>query len=212
MTEYSVVIADDHQIVRDGLAEMLGSAKDLRFAVVAMAENGLEALAAVKEHRPDLLFLDISMPLASGAEILTDIKRWSPETRVVVFTGITAPGLLANMVESGVHGIFGKSTDLHKLVDVLPIILQGGHHVAPELLTLIERGQAVTTLTDRERQTLSMIVAGKTNKEIARLLNISPKTVEKHRTSLMQKLDVHSVAQLMARALQDGLIDPLADS
>ena len=207
---YNVVIADDHQIVRDGLVDMLGQAQrqlKLDFNIKAQATNGLETLALVREHRPDLLFLDISMPLASGAEIMTDIKRWSPESKVVVFTGIVAPGLLAGMVEAGVHGIFSKGDSTAAVIEALPVILGGGHHVAASLLEVIERGQQTQTLTDRERQTLNMIISGKSNKEIARVLHISAKTVEKHRTSLMQKLDVHSVAELMARALQDGLID-----
>ncbi|MEM7097818.1 MAG: response regulator transcription factor [Pseudomonadota bacterium] len=208
--EYSVVIADDHQIVRDGLVDMLAAAQaqlDLTFIVKAQATNGLETLACVRQHRPDLLFLDISMPLASGAEIMTDIKRWSPDSKVLVFTGIVAPGLLASMVENGVQAIFSKSDSTTQVLDALPIVLNGGHHIANSLLNVIEQGQRSQALTDRERQTLNMIVSGKSNKEMARILNISAKTIEKHRTSLMQKLEVHSVAELMALALRDGLID-----
>ncbi len=190
---------------------MLESAQaqhQLEFEVKAHAVNGLETLTCVREHRPDLLFLDISMPLATGSEIITDIKRWSPETKILVFTGVVAPGLLANMVASGVHGIFSKGDAPSSIAAVLPIILGGGHHVAPSLLALIEQGHQADSLTDRERQTLNMIISGKSNKEIARVMQISAKTVEKHRTSLMQKLEVHSLAELMARALKDGLIDP----
>ena len=111
MDEYSVVIADDHQIIRDGLVDMLESAAGqlgVAFDIKAHATNGLETLTCVREHRPDLLFLDISMPLATGAEIITDINRWSLDTKTLVFTGVVAPGVLANMVESGVHAIFSK--------------------------------------------------------------------------------------------------------
>ena len=211
MDEYSVVIADDHQIIRDGLVDMLESAAGqlgVAFDIKAHATNGLETLTCVREHRPDLLFLDISMPLATGAEIITDINRWSPDTKTLVFTGVVAPGVLANMVESGVHAIFSKGDAPSSIAEVLPIILEGGHHVAPSLLSLIEKGHQAESLTDRERQTLNMIISGKSNKEIARAMHISAKTVEKHRTSLMQKLEVHSLAELMARALKDGLIDP----
>ena len=214
MTNKSVVIADDHQIVRDGLRDSLTTAQStlkVTFDFVAFASNGLEALAAVKQHKPDVVFLDISMPLATGAEILTDVKRWSPDSCIIIFTGIVAPGVMASMVESGVNGIFSKAGSPEELIKHLPLLMDGGHHVAPELLATIERGQQAATLTERERQTLNMIISGKSNKEIARLLNISPKTVDKHRTSLMQKLEVHSIAQLMARALQDGLIDAYAE-
>lgn len=210
MGQYSVVIADDHQIVRDGLADMLSMAQsklDIALTLQGQATNGLEALTMVRQHRPDLLFLDIAMPLASGSEIIADVKRWSPDTKILVFTGSVAPGLLASLVDAGVHGLFSKSDATASVLQVLPVILDGGHHIAPSLLTLIEQGQQTEALTDRERQTLNMIISGKSNKEMARVLNISAKTVEKHRTSLMQKLDVHSVAELMARALRDGLID-----
>ncbi len=207
----SVVIADDHQIIRDAIRSLLTQAEAqllARFEVLACAEDGLCAIAEVKRHRPDLLFLDISMPLASGAEVIHDIRRWSPDTRIVVFTGITSPGLVASTVEAGVDGLFSKGSPAAAMIDKLPIILRGGRHIAPEFQEMIQRGQQAAALTDRERQILNMVVAGKTNKEIAQQLNISPKTVDKHRTSLMTKLDVHSAAQLMMRALKDGLIDP----
>ena len=211
---YTVVVADDHQIIRSALIHMLDNASvaERDFTVVAEATNGLEAIAAVKQHRPDVLFLDIAMPLANGVEITHDIQRWSPHTKIIVFTGVTASGLLAHIVAAGVAGVFskGESTDL--LVSQLPILMAGGHFIEPSLVDAIERGNLEGTLTERERQTLTMVVSGKSNKEIARVLSISPKTVEKHRGSLMQKLDVHSVAELMARAIQDGLIDPSANT
>lgn len=206
-----VVIADDHQIVRDALCALLEDASDpltYEFTLAAIAENGLDAIAAVKRCKPQLLFLDLSMPLAGGFEIISDVRRWSADTKIVVFTGVTAAGLLANTVEAGVNAIFPKSTPPKTVVEKLPLILQGARFVAPELVQTIERGQVLGELTDRERQTLNMILSGKSTKEIAEQLFLSPKTIDKHRVSLMKKLDVHSVAQLMARALQDGLIDP----
>lgn len=209
---YTVVVADDHDIVRKAVADVLRSQSDdsgPSFDIVAQAANGLDAIAEVKTHAPDLLFLDISMPLANGIEIINDVRRWSPDTRIVVLTGVTSSGLLAHAVEAGAQALFGKTFALDRLVEQLDLILAGGHYIDPDLLKLIERGSAAATLTHRERQTLNMIVTGKSNKEIARLLDISAKTVEKHRGSLMNKLGVRSVAELMARALKDGLIDPL---
>ena len=208
---YGVVIADDHEIVRAGIRQTLAGAPathGLHFDVLAEAVDGLEALKLVKIHRPALLFLDIAMPLASGSEILTDIRRWSPDTSVIVFTGVLAPGVLADVVASGAHGVFSKTAAPDIMLDNLKLILNGGHYVAPELVDAIDRGQQSARLTARERQTLNMIISGRTNREIGALLHISPKTVDKHRTSLMRKLNVHSVAELLARALQDGLIGP----
>ncbi|MFK8048768.1 MAG: LuxR C-terminal-related transcriptional regulator [Halioglobus sp.] len=208
---YSVVIADDHEIIREAVLDIIKQASveaGESYELLAFAENGLEAIAAVKAHKPDLLFLDVSMPLASGAEVIHDIRRWSPDTKIIVFTGVTAPGLLASLVETRVEGLFSKGSSVKAMRDKLPTIMLGGRFISPDLLDVIEQGRQGANLTERERQTLNMVVSGKTNKEIAEVLNISPKTVDKHRTALMGKLGVHSVAQLMARAIKDGLIDP----
>ena len=207
----TVVIADDHQIVRQGLRSALetpGIVTANGLNVVAEAENGFEALAEVKIHQPDLLLLDISMPMAGGAEVVLDIQRWSPETRIVILTGIHVPGQIAQLLEANVAGLFSKGDDLTELYQNLPLIVRGGRYVAASFETVLQDQQNIPSLTGRERQTLNMIVAGKTNKEIAQLLVISPKTVDKHRTSLMEKLDVHSVAELLAYAFREGLIDP----
>jgi len=209
-SQITVVVADDHEIVRSALRAKLESAEspEARFVLVGEAKNGLEAIACIKETQPDLVFLDISMPLASGLEIIHDLRRWSPHTKILAFTGVMASGLLANVTASGVDALFSKVTDLQLVFDKLPLILRGGRYIDPELVELIETGEQIPELTARERQILNMVVTGKSNKEIARLLHISPKTVDKHRTSFMQKLNVHSLAELMARAVKDGLIDP----
>ncbi|WP_108258748.1 response regulator [Mangrovicoccus ximenensis] len=203
---FSTVLADDHQIVRLGLAAQLGT--DPEFEVVAEAADGLQAIVAIRQHRPDLLLLDVQMPLAGGVEVIGEVRRWSPETRIVVLTGIAAPGLVASLVEAGVEGLFSKREDLAPLFEALPLIMRGGRKVAPFFLEAMGGAEDSAALTMRERQTLNMILKGRSNKEIAAGLGISIKTVEKHRTSLMQKLGVNSIAQLLAVALRDGLIDP----
>lgn len=206
----TVVIADDHAIIRDAIHDLLthaGNGTGSDYEIVDVAENGLAAIAAIKAHRPALLFLDISMPLAGGAEIIHDLRRWSPDTRIVIFTGVTSPSILAGILEAGADAIFSKLSPAQDMLAKLPLLLMGERYVAPELTDFIRKGQQGETLTGRERQVLNMIVTGKSNKEIALELNISRKTVEKHRGSVMLKLEVHSVAQLMVRALQDGLID-----
>lgn len=207
---FTAVIADDHQIVRDGLKMALqqkGLVEPNGINVVAEAENGFEALAAVKQFKPDVLLLDVSMPLAGGAEVVCDIRRWSGQTRIVIITGINAPGLICNLLDEGVDGMFSKAASLDELYTKLPLILRGGRYIAEPFLQTLQDKKDQSQLTDRERQTLNMIISGKTNKEIGQTLSISPKTVDKHRTSLMQKLNVHSVAELMAYALKHGLID-----
>jgi DNA-binding NarL/FixJ family response regulator len=210
--QYRAVIADDHQIVRDGLRVALekpGLVEHNAVRVVAEAENGFDALAEVKRHKPDVLILDISMPLAGGAEVITDIKRWSPDTRIVILTGIDAPGLICSLLDAGVSGMFSKGAALDELYKQLPLILRGGKYIAETFVKMVERQSLNNSLTDREHQTLNMIIAGKTNREIAEIMSVSPKTVDKHRTSLMRKLDVHSIAELIAYALREGMIDPI---
>lgn len=209
-SKFTVVIADDHALVRAGLSNALqqpGLVEENGLDVVAEAAHGIEAIELVKAHRPNLLLLDISMPLASGAEILADVRRWSPDTKVVVITAVTSPGLLSGLVEAGVEGLFSKASDNTEFFSKLPLILRGGRHIAAPLVDLMRNSNPTPSLTDRERQTLNMIVSGKSNGEIADLMGISPRTAEKHRASLKAKLGVKSAVELMARALRDGLIE-----
>ncbi|MFT7572678.1 MAG: DNA-binding NarL/FixJ family response regulator [Paracoccaceae bacterium] len=214
-SRFTAIIADDHEIVRSGLRAALetpGVVDDPPITVVAEAADGFETLAAAKQHRPDLLLLDLTMPLSGGAEIFNEIRRWSPETKVVVFSSVTAPGVLAQLIEAGVDGMFAKGGSNALLYEKLPLILRGGRFIAPDCLALIEDAPPQTDLTPREQQTLQMVLRGRTTKEIAGAQGISPRTAEKHRASLMAKLGVHSVAELMARALEDGLLEETAES
>jgi DNA-binding NarL/FixJ family response regulator len=207
----SAVIADDHHIVRSGLKmalEMPGLITPEGIAVVGEAEDGMAAIVSVKQHKPDLVLLDVSMPRASGVEVVSEIKRWCPKCKIVIFTGISSPGIVRNLVELKVDGLFTKSASNDLLYEKLPLILKGGRHIAESFLSILEKEPEEITLTKRERQTLNMIIRGKANKEISADLGISVKTVESHRTSLMQKLGVNSVTQLMAKAVKDGMIDP----
>ena len=175
--------------------------------MVAEVGDGLSAIAEVRKHRPDLLLLDVSMPLAGGVEVLVEVRRWSPDTKVVVLTGVSAVGLVSDLVEAGVDGLFSKASSNEEMYEKLPNILRGRRHIAKQFLDILEENPKPVILTDRERQTLNLIIRGLSNKEIAEGLGISVKTVDKHRTSLMQKLKVHSVPQLMSLALKEGMID-----
>ncbi len=206
----SVILADDHEIVRAGLKTALekpGVVTPEGLHIVAEAEDGLAALALVKQYQPDLLILDITMPLSSGAEIFTDIKRWSPDTKVVIFSSVTNGTLIGGLISSGVDGMFSKNGRSEEFFEKLSLILRGGHYIAPDCLALVKAGADLPALTPRERQTMQMILRGLTTKEIADHQGISPRTAEKHRANLMNKLEVKSVAALMAKALKEGLLD-----
>ncbi|MCR9275642.1 MULTISPECIES: LuxR C-terminal-related transcriptional regulator [Mameliella] len=208
---FQAVVADDHAIVRSGLRAALespGLVEPAGIKVVAEAADGLSAIAAIRQHRPSLLLLDVQMPLAGGLEVLIEARRWSPETRVVVLSGVTSPGKIGELVSCGVDGLFSKGEDNDELFGALPGILRGRRHVSEVFRRMLEEAPEVPDLSERERQVLNLVVAGRSNKEIAQILGISVKTVDRHRTNLMQKLDVHSVAQLIAYALREGLIAP----
>ena len=199
------VIADDHAIVRTSLAAILGDISDLE--VVAEAANGLETIALVKQHKPDLLLLDAAMPLARGVQVYSEARRWSPETRVVVITGFTSTTLLADWLSAGVDGLFLKSAQPSEMRQGFEVVLAGGRFVSQEVSDKLENEPSLPELTDREREVLSLIASGHQNVAIGEKLFISPKTVEKHRASLMSKLGVNSISALMTLALREGLLD-----
>ncbi|GAA4035694.1 LuxR C-terminal-related transcriptional regulator [Parerythrobacter jejuensis] len=209
---FSAVVADDHAIIRQALTSALGESDELEgleIMICEEVENGIEAIGAIRKHRPDLLMLDVSMPHAGGTEVLLEARRWSPETKVVVFTGIAASGKIAEIVDAGADGVFCKSDDLAELTRAIPRILQGARIICARYLAELEKVADRSPLTDRERQVLNLVVAGRTNREIAETLGISAKTVDRHRTNMMAKTGVHSGTELVAFALREGLIDPM---
>lgn len=209
----TAVIADDHAIIRDALSAALRDEDALggqKIDIVATAEDGIEAIVAVRKHRPELLILDVTMPHAGGTEVLLEARRWSPETKVIIFTGIEARGKIAELVEIGADGVFCKSDDIGAVIRALPRILEGGRVVCGRFRTMLEEAGDLEPLTDRERQVLSQVVTGRTNREIGEALGISIKTVDRHRTNVMGKTGSHNAAELIAYALREGLIDPNA--
>ena len=207
------IVADDHAIVRAGIRDALekpGLVTAEGIKVVAEAADGIAAIAELRKHQPSLLMLDVQMPMAGGVEVLIEARRWSPDTRIVVLTGVTAIGLVSSLVDAGVDGLFSKADDNTELYQRLPGILRGQRYIAESFVEILEAAGNTELLTGRERQVLNLILSGQSNKDISDTLGISAKTVDKHRTSMMQKLDVHSVPQLMAYALREGLIDPTA--
>lgn len=205
MTKYRAIIADDHAIVRNSLAAILAEIGDVE--VVAEAANGLETIALVKQHAPDLLLLDAAMPLARGVQVYGEARRWSPETRIVVVTGFTSTTMLADWLAAGVDGLFLKSADPGEMQQGFAQVLAGGKFVSQEVADKLAAEPERGPLTDREREVLSLIAAGHQNAAIGDKLFISPKTVEKHRASLMAKLGVNSVSGLLTHALREGLLD-----
>ena len=201
----TAVIADDHPLVRNALREILKGLGNVE--IVGEAENGLEAISMTRETRPSLLTLDAGMPLSRGMEVFGEVRRWSPETRVAVVTGFTGVGSLADWVSADVDGLFLKTCPPEEMGEGFELILNDGSYVSKAVLQKLRDAPDTDDLTQRERQVLHMIASGNSNAEIAERLSISAKTVDNHRTRMMAKLGVHSVAQLLAHALKEGLLD-----
>ena len=203
---HTAVIADDHDMLRSGIRTIFTGLGSIE--VVAEVSDGLAAIAAAKRHKPDLMTLDIAMPYAQGIAVFTEVRRWSPETRVIVFSGVTSSSLLVELRDAGVDGIFTKRGDTSEIEKAVPLILEGTRVISADACALMQESALPDKLSQREKQVLSLIAGGHTTKSIAEHLCISAKTVEKHRASIMSKLQVRSIAELLAYALREGLLDP----
>lgn len=200
-----IVLADDHAIFLAGLRDALAARPGL--AVVATAANGLEAIAAVKRHRPDLAVFDDSMPGTTGLEAFGEARRWSRDTRFAILTGMVAPARLAEMRALGVDGIFLKSMAPEAIGDGIEAVLRGEQVLGEGIDQHLARTSAANALTPRERQVLEGIARGMSNATMGETLGLSAKTIDTHRTNLMRKMDARNVAALLLSAIRHGLID-----
>jgi two-component system, NarL family, response regulator NreC len=207
-----VVIADDHGIVLAGLRAVLAAEPDIE--VLAEATDGRAAIAAVEEHAPDLLVIDLSMPDLNGVEVIRRLHELRPATRIVVLSMHAAPEYVRPALRAGAAGYLVKGSGLEDLVRALRLVAAGETFLGPEAQRVVQREDprrgeppdALDRLTAREREVLQLIAEGRTNRQIATLLEVTPKTVDTHRTRLMHKLDLHDTAALTRFAMRHGLI------
>ncbi len=208
-----VLIVDDHALVRAGVRALAEKIEGVE--VVAEAGNGAEALRLIKELKPDLVLLDITMPESSGFELLAQQAKEFPDVRVIVLTVHEAEAYAIRALREGASGFLLKSAASVQLEEAIGTVRRGETYVSPELSrkSLVEYGKASTDrtrldrLSPRQREILSLIADGHGTKEIARRLNISGKTVETHRAQLMERLSIHDVAGLVRFAIKMGLVD-----
>lgn len=191
--------------MRNGVRQLLADVADID--IVAEAANGIEAVSSVKRHQPDLLIVDIAMPYANGIEVIKEAKRWSPGTHCIVLTGMTSIALLHQATQVGASGVFHKSGDVDELIAAVPRILSGEIVHSAKFDRALSRHSRYASLSAREVEVLQCLVRGERPKQVAQKLNISRNTVDKHRTSIMRKLDVHSSAALIAQAYRDGMLE-----
>jgi two-component system, NarL family, response regulator NreC len=210
-----ILIAEDHTIMREGLRALLNS--DPEFEVVGEAEDGLEAVKAVQRLQPDLVIMDLSMPKMNGVGAIREIKRASPETKIVVLTVHKNEEYILASFQAGSDGYVLKYASHEELVSAIKTVSKGQPYLSPAVSAVVleayleaQRGiegkSPCRSLTPRETELLKLVAEGYKNKQIAELLGISVKTVERHRANLMKKLDLHSGPALTAFAVEAGLI------
>ncbi|MDD5459113.1 MAG: response regulator transcription factor [Phycisphaerae bacterium] len=208
-----VVVADDHAIVRHGLIRLIQSEDDIE--VVGQAENGLAVLQVVREYQPDVVVMDISMPQLNGIEATRQITSEMPNVKVIALSMHSAKRFIIEMFRAGAYGYLLKDCASNELAEAIHVVSDGKKYVSPAISDIVvenyvlENNQfeysASSILTQREREVLQLLSEGKTTKQIALSLFISPKTVEAHRLRVMGKLHIDSVARLTKYAIQEGL-------
>jgi len=211
MNRYRIVLADDHSLFRQGLKAVLEGTEE--FKVVGEAGDGLELVDLLNQVNPHLVILDISMPNLRGIETIPEIKKNHPEVKILVVTMHNDKEYLYQAISQGADGYFLKKDAGTELFSAIEKIRKGKVYVSPSLsgdLTDywegIREGVKKGILTNREREVLTQIAAGKSNKEIADMLYISVHTVERHRANLMEKLNFKKTADLVKYAIEKGYV------
>jgi two-component system, NarL family, response regulator NreC len=213
---HSIVIVDDQTILREGLKALLSSHCDLK--VVGEAGDGLEAVRAVRDHCPDLVLMDLSLPRMTGLDAIKEIKSANTQTKVIVLTAHNDEECIFSTLKAGADGYILKIAFSAELLAAIRHVLDGGHYLSPSIAATVISGflqgkkapgnrSGWEILTQRERQVMKLLAEGHKNRETADLLYISAKTVEKHRATLMKKLGMNDLAALTSLAIEKGLIN-----
>ena len=218
LNRHGVLIVEDHTLLRQGLRAMISS--DPEIEVVGEADNGRDAIKLAGKLLPKLVLMDLSMPGTNGTEAIVEIKKRYPGIRVLVLTVHKAEEYIREALQAGADGYVLKTATHDELILAIRSILNGKTYLSPDVAEMVVNGylfgnrslnpvSAWDSLTSREREVLKLIAEGHGNKFIANYLCVSVKTVEKHRSNLMKKLDLHNAASLTSIAIEKGLLVPV---
>lgn len=213
---HTIILADDHSILRAGLRSILNSQPN--FEVVAEVDNGKDALQSALSLKPDLLLTDISMPKTNGTECISELKKRLPDIKVLVLTMHSGEDYIHAALKAGANGYILKDDGHDELLNAINNVLDGKTHLSPNICGSVVDSYLNTSnqvkhttswdiLTHREREILKLIAEGYRNKDIAEYLIISVKTVEKHRSNLMKKLNLHNISSLTNYAIKNGFVE-----
>jgi DNA-binding NarL/FixJ family response regulator len=208
-----ILLADDHTIVRQGLRKVLEEQPDWK--VVAEAGDGRDAVRQAEQHKPDVAIIDVAMPLLNGIETTRQITKRVPATRILVLSMYADEAYVTQILKAGALGYLLKDSADLDLFQAVGAVAQGKSFFSPAVAKLMQNdyvrprgeiGDRYETLSEREREIFQLVAECKTNKEIAAMLLISPSTVETHRARIMEKLDLHSAAEIALYAVRRGVI------
>lgn len=209
----SVLLADDHQLLIDGLRPLLE--KQPTIDVVGVAKDGLEAVELARKLKPDLILLDISMPRLNGVDAARKILSELPETRIIMLSMHADRQFIRESLRAGACGYILKESAASEVIEAIGVVGQGGVFFSGSVRDLVlhdylgwirdGKGTSDSVLTGREREVLQVLAEGKSTKDAAGILNVSVKTVESHRKQIMDKLNLHSMAELTKYAIREGL-------
>ena len=210
-----ILLADDHTVVRDGLRALLEKQPDM--TVVAEASDGRDSIRLAEEQSPDVVVMDIGMPSLNGIEATRRILAANPRTAVVMLSMHQDESYVLRSLKAGAKGYLLKDSLRGDVIDAIRAVTQGRSFLTRKVRLMLQedyvrqmesRGleDSYDLLTDREREVLHMVAEGKSNKEVAGSLNISPTTVETHRSHILQKLGIHSVPELILYAVRKGIV------
>ena len=210
-----ILLADDHTLMRQGLRHILESHQD--FEIVAEASSGIEAVEAARQHHPDIAIVDVAMKELNGIEATSQILKHSPQTAVLILSMYSDERYVLRSVKAGARGYVLKNSAGDELVQAILTVLKGMAFFSPAVARIFQNGFArlkdardtsdrYELLTDRERQIYQLLAEGNSNKDIANRLGLSLHTVETHRWRLMEKMDLHSTAELVLSAVRRGMV------
>lgn len=204
-----IMIADDHAVVRQGLRMFL--TLDPTLEIVGEATNGKEALQQAREIKPDVVLMDLLMPVMDGIEATAAIKRELPDTEVIALTSVLEDSSVIGAIRAGALGYLLKDTKAEELIQAIKAAYEGQVQLSPQaaarLMREVRAPESPETLTERETEVLRLLAEGHSNKEIAQILTIGEKTVKTHVSSILAKLNVSSRTQAALYAVRIGLVD-----
>lgn len=209
-----IIIADDHRIVLDGLKSLFDDVKDME--CIATADDGKRALDLCQNMNPDIVLMDIDMPVMNGIEATRQLKKDNPEIKVLTLTQHSEKGMIQRLMECGSDGYLLKNIDQEELVMAIRKVIDGQKYFSSEVAASLlssdsnlsgDGVEAAAQMSARETEILKLVASGMSSKEIGEQLFISPRTVDTHRNNLMQKLDIHNIAGLIRFAFKNGYVE-----